>query len=104
MQSTGPVADLAIIIVSTNEARWLEPCLRTVFDHAGDTGLDVVVVDNESTGGTRERGGSRQRGDRRDAWAGREPLPGGSRGPVVQPGIRARQQPRRDDLQCALRP
>src|SRR3954452_7078697 len=54
MQSTGPVADLAIIIVSTNEARWLEPCLRTVFDHAGDTALDVVVVDNESTDGTRE--------------------------------------------------
>jgi GT2 family glycosyltransferase len=47
-------ADLAIIIVSTNEARWLEPCLSTVFDHAGDARLDVVVVDNESTDGTRE--------------------------------------------------
>jgi GT2 family glycosyltransferase len=47
-------ADLAVIIVSTNEARWLEPCLRTVFEHAGDARLDVVVVDNESTDGTRE--------------------------------------------------
>ena len=47
-------ADLAVIIVSTNEARWLEPCLSTVFDHAGDARLDVVVVDNESTDGTRE--------------------------------------------------
>ena len=46
--------DLAIIIVSTNEARWLEPCLRTVFAHAGDATLDVVVVDNSSTDGTRE--------------------------------------------------
>ena len=47
-------SDLAIIIVSTNEARWLEACLSTVFDHAGDARLDVVVVDNESTDGTRE--------------------------------------------------
>jgi N-acetylglucosaminyl-diphospho-decaprenol L-rhamnosyltransferase len=52
---TGPQQpDLAIIIVSTNEARWLEPCIRTVFDHAGDAQLDVVVVDNHSTDGTRE--------------------------------------------------
>ena len=46
--------DLAIIIVSTNEARWLEPCLSTVFAHAGGASLDVVVVDNNSTDGTRE--------------------------------------------------
>jgi GT2 family glycosyltransferase len=48
------VHDLAIIIVSTNEAHWLRPCLTTVFDHAGDISLDVVVADNESTDGTRE--------------------------------------------------
>ncbi len=48
------VADLAIIVVSTNEARWLEACLSTVFDHAGTATLDVVVVDNESSDGTRE--------------------------------------------------
>jgi N-acetylglucosaminyl-diphospho-decaprenol L-rhamnosyltransferase len=48
------VHDLAIIVVSTNEARWLRPCLRTVFDHAGPIELDVVVADNESTDGTRE--------------------------------------------------
>ena len=47
-------ADLAIVIVSTNEGEWLEPCLSTVFAHAGDAMLDVVVVDNESTDGTRE--------------------------------------------------
>jgi N-acetylglucosaminyl-diphospho-decaprenol L-rhamnosyltransferase len=46
--------DLAIIIISTNEARWLGPCLSTVFAHAGGARLDVVVVDNSSTDGTRE--------------------------------------------------
>ena len=46
--------DLAVIVISTNEARWLEPCLATLFEHAGDLALDVVVVDNESTDGTAE--------------------------------------------------
>jgi GT2 family glycosyltransferase len=46
--------DLAVVIVSTNEADWLEPCLGTLFKHAGDIALDVVVVDNDSTDGTRE--------------------------------------------------
>src|SRR6266576_3097442 len=48
------VDDLAIIIVSMNSARWLRPCLVSVFDHAGDATLDVVVADNESTDDTRE--------------------------------------------------
>jgi N-acetylglucosaminyl-diphospho-decaprenol L-rhamnosyltransferase len=46
--------DLAIIIVSTNEARWLRPALSSIFEHAGSVSLDVVVADNESTDGTRE--------------------------------------------------
>ncbi|MFN0155236.1 MAG: glycosyltransferase family 2 protein [Gaiella sp.] len=46
------MADLAIIIVSTNEARWLTPCLTTVFERAGKVELDVVVADNSSTDGT----------------------------------------------------
>src|SRR5712691_4612268 len=46
--------DLAIIIVSTDEARWLTPCLETIFERAGNIELDVVVADNESTDGTRE--------------------------------------------------
>ena len=46
--------DLAIIVVSTNEAKWLEPCLRTVYEHAGSATLDVVVVDNASSDATRE--------------------------------------------------
>ena len=46
--------DLAIIIVSTNEARWLRPCLSSIFEHVGSIALDVVVADNESTDGTSE--------------------------------------------------
>jgi N-acetylglucosaminyl-diphospho-decaprenol L-rhamnosyltransferase len=48
------VHDLAIIIVSTNEARWLTPCLSSIYSAAGDISLDVVIADNESTDGTRE--------------------------------------------------
>ena len=46
--------DLAVIIISTNEVDWLEPCLSSVFENAGPITLDVVVVDNSSTDGTRE--------------------------------------------------
>lgn len=46
--------DLAVIVVSTNEASWLRPCLRSAFEHAGGATLDVIVVDNASTDGTRE--------------------------------------------------
>lgn len=45
--------DLAVIIVSTNEAHWLRPCLTTVFAHLGVLRADVVVADNCSTDGTR---------------------------------------------------
>jgi hypothetical protein len=48
------VHDLAIIVVSTNEGRWLTPCLETVLAHVGSVDVDVVVADNESTDGTRE--------------------------------------------------
>jgi GT2 family glycosyltransferase len=48
------MADLAIVIVSTNEAHWLHPCLTSIFRHADDASLDVIVVDNESSDGTRE--------------------------------------------------
>ena len=54
MVSSQPTHDLAIIVISTNEAHWLGPCLSTVYDHAGTATLDVIVVDNESTDGTRE--------------------------------------------------
>jgi GT2 family glycosyltransferase len=46
--------DLAVIVVSTNEARWLRACLTSVFEHRGECSLDVVVADNSSTDGTAE--------------------------------------------------
>ncbi|HKN45568.1 MAG TPA: glycosyltransferase, partial [Propionibacteriaceae bacterium] len=46
--------DLAVIVVSTNEAHWLGPCLGTVFAHMGDLRADVVVADNRSTDSTHE--------------------------------------------------
>jgi GT2 family glycosyltransferase len=46
------VHDLAIVVVSTNEAHWLDACLSTVYAHAGPIDLDVVVADNASTDGT----------------------------------------------------
>ncbi len=44
--------DLAIIVVSHNSARWIKPCLRSVFAHMGPLLADVVVVDAESRDGT----------------------------------------------------
>jgi N-acetylglucosaminyl-diphospho-decaprenol L-rhamnosyltransferase len=46
--------DLAVIVVSANDAHWLEGCLSSVFAHAGPLDLEVFVVDNASTDGTRE--------------------------------------------------
>lgn len=48
------VHDLAIILVSTNEKRWIGPCLASLYGNAGTATLEVIVVDNESTDGTRE--------------------------------------------------
>jgi GT2 family glycosyltransferase len=48
------MTDLAVIVVSTNEAHWLRRCLPTIYERAGEIELDVVVVDNESTDETLE--------------------------------------------------
>jgi N-acetylglucosaminyl-diphospho-decaprenol L-rhamnosyltransferase len=48
LRLSSEVHDIAIITVSTNEAHWIRPCLRTVFAHMGDVSADVVVADNES--------------------------------------------------------
>ena len=54
--TTGPgaKADLAVIIVSYNSARWLPPCISSVYEHAGDATVEVTVVDNGSTDGSPE--------------------------------------------------
>jgi len=41
--------DLAVIVVSTDQAQWLPRCLTTVREHAGPISLDLVVVDNGVT-------------------------------------------------------
>jgi GT2 family glycosyltransferase len=46
--------DVSIVIVSYNDARWLDACLSTVFHHAGTAVLEVVVVDNGSSDDTCE--------------------------------------------------
>jgi N-acetylglucosaminyl-diphospho-decaprenol L-rhamnosyltransferase len=53
MMGSPATHDLAVVIISTNEAHWLGPCLSTVFARAGTAKLDVIVVDNQSTDGTR---------------------------------------------------
>lgn len=52
--SSAGAADLAVIIVSYNSARWLVPCISSVYEHAGDAEIDVLVVDNGSTDGSAE--------------------------------------------------
>lgn len=54
MMSTTPRNDLAVIVISTNEVQWLGPCLSTVYERAGTAAIEVIVVDNESTDGTRQ--------------------------------------------------
>jgi N-acetylglucosaminyl-diphospho-decaprenol L-rhamnosyltransferase len=41
------VHDLAVIIVSYGSGRWLPACLRTLWEHAGDIDMEVIVVDND---------------------------------------------------------
>jgi len=40
------VCDLAVIVISTGQARWLPRCLASLYYHAGGLALDVLVVDN----------------------------------------------------------
>jgi len=44
------LADLTIIIVSYNDGHWLDDCLTSINERAGDISLDVVVVDNGTDG------------------------------------------------------
>ena len=51
--------DLAVIVVSHDQARWLDPCLSTLREHAGPLDLDVVVVDNGAHERVEERADAR---------------------------------------------
>jgi len=46
--------DLSVVIVGTNEKRFLRPCLESIFSQRFDFNLEVIVVDNDSTDGTAE--------------------------------------------------
>lgn len=46
--------DLAVIVVSTDQAHWLPRCLETLAEHARGALLDVVIVDNGSDRATKE--------------------------------------------------
>lgn len=41
--------DLAVVVVDYNAGEYLTACLRSVFEHAGEAEVEVVVVDNASS-------------------------------------------------------
>lgn len=45
-EAMSPGCDLAIIVVSMNDAEWLRPCLRTVYERAGEIDFEITVVEN----------------------------------------------------------
>lgn len=47
-----PPADVAVVVVSSNSARWLSKCLSSLHEHSGGVSLDVVVVDSGSSDDT----------------------------------------------------
>ena len=49
---SSPGPDVAVVVVNYNTGGFLERCLRSAFDSAGDAGLEVVVVDNASHDGS----------------------------------------------------
>jgi GT2 family glycosyltransferase len=48
------VNDLAVIVVSHEQERFLPRCLSTLLEHAQGLSLDLVVVDNSASGAARE--------------------------------------------------
>lgn len=45
-----PAHDVCAIVVAHESKNWLSPALSSLFEHAGDLDLDVIVVDNGSDG------------------------------------------------------
>jgi N-acetylglucosaminyl-diphospho-decaprenol L-rhamnosyltransferase len=48
----GMAADLAVVIVNYNAGHYLRRAVRSAFDCAGESGLEVVIVDNASADGS----------------------------------------------------
>jgi N-acetylglucosaminyl-diphospho-decaprenol L-rhamnosyltransferase len=53
-QADVAVPDISIVMVCWNEKRYLEPCLRSLYDSGLQSTFDVVTVDNGSTDGSQE--------------------------------------------------
>lgn len=51
--------DLAVIVVSYDQAHWLERCVATLRDHADGLDLELIVVDNGPSGDVGELPGAR---------------------------------------------
>ena len=81
--------DVTVVIVSFNDSRWLEPCIRSLLGRAGDARIEIVVVDNGTDGAHR---------------LVRSRLPDGPHRRLREPRVRPCEQPRRDDRSRAIRP
>ncbi len=46
VEAMSPGPDLAIIVVSMNDAEWLRRCLQTVYERAGAIDFEITVVEN----------------------------------------------------------
>jgi N-acetylglucosaminyl-diphospho-decaprenol L-rhamnosyltransferase len=51
---TGPIKDLAIVLVCWNNKDYLDPCLQSLYDGKLKCSFDVICVDNGSTDGSLE--------------------------------------------------
>jgi N-acetylglucosaminyl-diphospho-decaprenol L-rhamnosyltransferase len=53
VQDPGP--DLTVVVCNYNTGEYLTRCLRSAFEQAGDTRIEVIVVDNASRDGSADR-------------------------------------------------
>jgi N-acetylglucosaminyl-diphospho-decaprenol L-rhamnosyltransferase len=49
------VVDVTVVVVNHNSGHYLERCLRSITDAAGDARVEIVVVDNASSDGSEAR-------------------------------------------------
>ena len=47
--------DVSVVVVNFNSGHYLERCLRSIVDAAGDARVEVIVVDNASADGSEDR-------------------------------------------------
>jgi N-acetylglucosaminyl-diphospho-decaprenol L-rhamnosyltransferase len=52
---TGPGAELTVVVVNFNSGDAVGKCVRSIHESAGESGVDVVIVDNRSSDGSADR-------------------------------------------------